>query len=181
MKKTINIDKETTGLWVRDEVLEVAIINSQNEVLFNERIKPTRRKKWNEAARVNGIYPEHLRACKTIKHYKAKIAEILQNADEIVGYNTCFDLEMLENSGLSLNLKQNVEIIDVMEMFAEYWGEWSDNFYSYKWQKLSKAAGWFGYKFKAHNALEDVKATKYIYEKLTEGCWREIEGYNTGG
>jgi len=82
------------------------------------------KKEMEWAARVNGIYPEHLRACKTIKHYKAKIAEILQNADEIVGYTTCFDLEMLENSGLSLNLKQNVEIIDVMEMFAEYWGEW---------------------------------------------------------
>lgn len=35
-----------------------------------------------------------------------------------------------------------------------------------KWQKLSTAASYYGYKFKAHDSLEDVRATLYVYKKL---------------
>ena len=39
-------------------------------------------------------------------------------------------------------------------------------FGDYKWQKLSTAASYYGYKFKAHDSLEDVRATLYVYKKL---------------
>ena len=39
---------------------------------------------------------------------------------------------------------------------------------NYKWQKLSKAAAYYGYKFKAHDSLEDVRATLYVYNKMQD-------------
>lgn len=43
---------------------------------------------------------------------------------------------------------------------------WNEYFGDYKWQKLSTAASYYGYKFKAHDSLEDVRATLYVYKKL---------------
>ena len=48
---------------------------------------------------------------------------------------------------------------DPMEMFMNHIG-------SYKYSKLEVAARHFGYTYKAHNALEDTKATLHIYKKL---------------
>jgi DNA polymerase-3 subunit epsilon len=52
--------------------------------------------------------------------------------------------------------------------FAEYYGEWNDYFQSFKWQKLSMCAYYFGYEFNAHDSLEDVKATLHCYNKINE-------------
>ena len=67
-----------------------------------------------------------------------------------------------------------------MEQFAEIYGEWSEWHQNYKWQKLTKAAEYFGYdwgrqKGKAHNSLADCFATLFVKEK-TEICqkkWQE--------
>ena len=54
----IVIDTEATGLhpgW--DELLQVAVIDGEGRVLFDQLIKPSRRKKWPDAQRVHGISP----------------------------------------------------------------------------------------------------------------------------
>lgn len=43
---------------------------------------------------------------------------------------------------------------------------------SYKWQSLTKCATYYGYEFKAHDSLEDVKATLYCYKKMEEDIER---------
>ena len=54
----IVIDTETTGFYPWwDELLQVAIIDGENRVLFDRLIKPSRRKKWPYAQRVHGISP----------------------------------------------------------------------------------------------------------------------------
>ena len=55
-----------------------------------------------------------------------------------------------------------------MLAFAEEYGEWNEYFGNYKWQKLSKAAAYYGYKFKPHDSLEDVRATLYVYNKMQD-------------
>lgn len=62
--------------------------------------------------------------------------------------------------------------IDPMIMFAEIYGEWNECRGSYKWQSLTKCATYYGYEFKAHDSLEDVKATLYCYKKMEEDIER---------
>ena len=62
--------------------------------------------------------------------------------------------------------------IDPMIMFAEIYGEWNERRGSYKWQSLTKCATYYGYEFKAHDSLEDVKATLYCYKKMEEDIER---------
>ena len=59
-----------------------------------------------------------------------------------------------------------------MIMFAEIYGEWNERRGSYKWQSLTKCATYYGYEFKAHDSLEDVKATLYCYKKMEEDIER---------
>ena len=48
---------------------------------------------------------------------------------------------------------------DPMEMFMDYMN-------SQRFLKLETAAKHFGYTYNAHNALEDTKATLYVYKAL---------------
>lgn len=167
MKKII-IDTETTGLLDNDELLQVSILSYDGDVLFNEYIKPTRKKKWTKAQTIHGISPEMVQDCKTFRHYKKQIQEIIDSADMIIGYNTYFDLSFLESKGIEI--PNSTTIYDVMEVFAEIYGEWNDYFESYKWQKLTTCARYYDYKWEqdAHNALGDCKATLFCYKKMTE-------------
>ena len=64
---------------------------------------------------------------------------------------------------------------DVMLEFAPIYGEWSSYHESYKWQKLTTCAKYYGYEFKAHDSLEDVKATLFCYKKMIEKEGKENE------
>ena len=50
---------------------------------------------------------------------------------------------------------------DPMHMYANYIG-------SDRWIKLSEATKSFGYSFNAHDSLEDVKATLFLYNKMKQ-------------
>lgn len=73
-------------------------------------------------------------------------------------------------NGMSIDVLGEVgnHTIDPMYDFAIVYGEYSEWYGTYKWQKLTTAAHYYGYEFNAHDSLEDIKATKFVYEKLQE-------------
>ena len=124
---------------------------------------------WDDARRVNGISPEMVQDAPRISEKIAEINEIMFQADTIIGYNTGFDLDFLRNNGLIFS--DNVKIIDVMPVFAEIYGEYSEYSGNYKWQKLTTAANYYDYDWssrpeEAHNSLADCYATLYVYNKI---------------
>lgn len=180
--KHLVIDTETTGLDPqRNELLQVSIIDSDGNALFDSYFKPCT-SSWKAAEKVNGITPEMVENAPTIEEKIAEINEIMWQADTIIGYNTQFDLNFLYNNGLILSDK--TEIIDTMQDFAEIYGEWSDYYECYKWQKLTTAAAYFGYDWSsrpagAHNSLADCYATLYVYQKIIE--YVPEDNLNEGG
>lgn len=183
----IVFDTETTGLNPeRDEIIQLSVIDGTGKVLFDEYIKPSRRKKWPEAQKVSGISPEMVKSCKTFRFFRKTIQDIFDSHKTIIAYNIGFDADFLRASGVDVFRKVSSGIKfntlfdelpeesktkdwrDVMIDFAEVYGEWSDYKNSYKWQKLSTAAAYYKFKFSAHNSLEDVKATLFVAQKLYE-------------
>lgn len=55
---------------------------------------------WPEAATVNGIWPEDVADCPPINRDADLTKRIIENADEIVGYNVEFDLGFLAALGI---------------------------------------------------------------------------------
>lgn len=164
------IDTETTGLYYYDdEILQISIIDDTGSILYHSYIKPIYSLKWDEATMVNGITPKMVENAPTIIEEMPNINSILYGVKKIIGYNIEFDLKFLLEWGLKL--PNTCEIIDVMEAFASVYGEYSEYFGEYKWQKLSICAAYFGYEWgddKAHDSLADCRATLYCYKKLRE-------------
>lgn len=167
---TIVIDVETTGLNNEvDELLQVSIINTKADVLYNSYIRPLFNFSWTEAQYVNSISPYMVKDSPTILTECAKINAILSDADVVIGYNTEFDLSFLSSVGCEI--KNKAKVIDVMKDFAEIYGEWSEYYDNYKWQKLSTCAEYYGYNWgddKAHDSLADCLATLYCYNKIND-------------
>lgn len=168
--KYIVLDTETTGLnAAEDEILQVSIIDNEGAVLFDSYIKPTQHTEWAEAERIHHITPEMVADAPTIAEVMPEINDILNRYDKIVGYNLKFDKAFLENNGAEF---LSTEYADVMKMFAQIYGEWNDQRGSYKWQKLTIAADYYGYDWsehkEAHNSLGDCYATLHVYKEINE-------------
>ena len=162
--KIIIFDTETTGIDPsKDEILELAIMNAFGDVLFNERIKPQNRKRWPNAEAVHGISPKDVQDCKTFAEYKNQIQGIFDNAEAIVGYNIDFDKKFISAAGIHFNSRYTV---DIMKQFADKRKIWDDRHGHNKWFKLEEAAKFYNYTFEAHHALDDTKATLFIFNKL---------------
>lgn len=160
LARTIVIDTETTGLGKDDEVISLAVIDGFGERIFYSLIMPTRRDSWPEAEAINGIGPEDVQGKPTMRELEPYLAPLLEQAELIIGYNTTFDLRMLRQSGLRF---KRVGVYDVMRELA-------DTYNDGRWMKLEEAAARFGFHHAgAHNALEDTKATLFLYWLLTGG------------
>ena len=117
--KYIIIDTETTGFhpYDGDELLQVSIIDTDGNVLFDEYFKPQHRTEWKEAEQVNGISPEMVADRPAISEKISEINAIIENSDTIIGYNTQFDIGFLKANGAIV--PDDIDTIDVMEDFAE--------------------------------------------------------------
>jgi len=186
--KYIVIDTETTGFhpYDGDELLQVSIIDTDGNVLFDEYFKPQHRTEWKEAEQVNGISPEMVADCPAISEKISEINAIIENSDTIIGYNTQFDISFLKANGAIV--PDDIDTIDVMEDFAEIYGERNSFRDGYKWQKLTTAADYYGYDWSqraetAHNSLGDCYATLFVYNKINSDTMiieRVIDGKRVG-
>lgn len=176
--KEIVIDTETTGLdTFEDELLQVSIIDTDGNVVFDSYFKPIRHNEWYEAQNVNHISPEMVADAPTIYEKAAEINAIISQADLVIGYNVGFDLMMLANNGV-ISIK-DIKSYDVMERFAKIYGEWSEWYQNYRWQSLARAAEYCGYDWsrqngKEHNSLADCFATLFVKQNM-ELCKKERE------
>ena len=175
--KTICLDTETTGVRPTvDEVLTLSIVGADGEVLLDRLFKPERTKEWPRASQINGIYPEDVEECDPIGDSVDEINAILAEADEIVGYNLSFDLDFLENAGITAR-PPHAKLIDVMPTFAQIYGDWNPRRRDYRWQKLTTAADFIGHEWTgaAHGSLADARATLAVHEWCEEiGRTRDV-------
>lgn len=154
--KLITIDIETTGLDIsKDEILQISIIDGNYNTLLNEYCKPEHITSWKEAEAVHGITPKMVEDKPHFQYYVNKVQELISSAERILVYNGLdFDLKMLEKYGIHIDYKKNYDLmLEVDKVYR-------------KWFKLVELAKHFGYEFKAHDSLEDTKATLYCYYKF---------------
>ena len=171
MSKTIYLDTETTGLNpALDDVLEIAIIDDDGNVLMDTLCAPVLNSSWEDAQDVHGITPEMVEDCPTLVSIMPAVVEILSQGDELVIYNSPFDLGFLCRAAT----KAGIDIPTIthhcaMRSFAEARGEWNHSYGNYKWHRLAAAAyvnhKWTG---EVHRALADAQACRSVWHWLRD-------------
>ena len=177
--RIVVFDTETTGIiFERDRIIEIGAValeagtetrsfNCLVRLPGNELLPPF-------ITELTGITDRQLQE-EGVEQAKAveSFCCLLEGAGRslLVAYNAQFDLNFLEQWGIQTTGKKQY---DVMMAFAREYGEWNDFFCDYKWQKLGTAAAYYGYHFRAHDSLEDVRATLYIFEQMQHSNKREL-------
>lgn len=157
-KDFLVLDTETTGLD-QAEIVQIAIIDSNCNVLLNTLVKPVRPIPA-DATRIHGITDEQCKDAPSWLDLAPKIKTILEGKLLVV-YNATYDRKMFhqtaERHGLpKTEWKEICEWHCAMNAFSEFYGEWNDYHGNYRWQKLSVAARHVGAAVdNAHDALGD--------------------------
>jgi DNA polymerase-3 subunit epsilon len=165
MKHYVYVDTETTGLKADDELLSVSVLDDNQTCLFHSLIKPETKTEWTEAMKINGISPAMVKNAPCFSDIKEFLRDLFRDKD-VVAYNMAFDSRFLDDTlsgASSLNC--------CMEAYAEYIGEPDTKHGNvWKWHKLINATEHCDpdFKFKAHDSLEDCKATRVVWHYLLE-------------
>ncbi|MBV7296834.1 3'-5' exonuclease [Enterovibrio paralichthyis] len=166
------IDTETTGLTERDEICEIAAIDSNGAVFLNTLIKPIDAIPV-EVIDIHGITNEAVADAPTWEQLHADIQELISGRLLAV-YNADFDLRMMEQSALFSGrvFPMPLTVSCVMKAYARYVGEWCERRKNYRWHKLTAAAEQMGVTIDGmpHRALFDCL--------LTLGLLRKMAGYD---
>ena len=161
------LDTETTGLDYDDEAVSIGIVARDGRVLLNTLLcheKPSN----PLALAVHGVTWEMTRAAPRIAEIYETLVDLLGGAP-VTGYNAGFDHRIihqtLDRYGLySIHWSYSS---DVMQKFAEFYGEWSDHHQSYTWKKLTFAASFLGLSVAgAHGAVADALMTLRVVEAM---------------
>lgn len=153
----IILDTETTDL--DGEIIELAIINMRGEVLFNKRFKPVSEIAAGASA-VHGMTAEMLADESDFIQYDMTLRFLLYHASKVVIYNSSFDVSRLKSTCHLHNMEPfKFKAVCAMEMYAQWYGDWSNYFESYKWQPLGGGD---------HSALGDCLATLEAIQTMAD-------------
>jgi len=162
------LDTETTGLDDHSQAVEIAVISLDGTVLLDTLVKPTIVVSRG-ARQVHGIGSDELVDAPEFNQVLPELERVLRGR-VIVGYNFHYDWQILNASayahGLDLDEIRPAEHYCVMELYAQYWGEWDEYHGNYRWQRLTDAARQQGVSLPEgmapHRAEADAELTRRV-------------------
>lgn len=165
----IVLDTETTGLNYKDEIIDIAIVSRYGAVIFDSLIKPTCDISEG-AAKIHGITKDLVKDAPTFPQIYSDLVSALENKKVII-YNKNFDTNKIEDMCELYELPEiNYEAECAMQQYAKYYGEWSEYWENFKWQKLEGGN---------HRARGDALATFNLLKKMAKPLkcdifWQQI-------
>jgi DNA polymerase-3 subunit epsilon len=163
-QKPLFLDTETTGLGYSDEAIQLAIVDSDKNIIVNTYLKPSVRIS-NEAYDIHGISGFMVAYSPTLNDFIDELNALLSDRDLYI-YNADFDIRILKQSNKLFN-PTNLKSYCLMHQFADIYNEYSDNFWGNRWQKLTTACNYYNIELNnAHDALADVLASVDLYNAM---------------
>ena len=167
-KKPVFLDTETTGLGHRDEVIDIAVVGFDGEILLKSLVRPIRPIPA-DATSVHGITNKMVENAPEFGEIWTSLESAITG--KLVGiYNKDYDLRIIkQSSGLNAfnPFLATAGSFCIIEMFARYYGQWDDYHQSYTWQKLSKAGMFLGITIpNTHRAVDDALLARQVLLKM---------------
>lgn len=163
------LDTETTGLDNGSEIIEIAVLGRDGNVILNRRVKPMGRVPASATA-IHGITLDMLKDAKLWIEIKPLVIDAIRGKDVII-YNAKYDRHMMHSTDEAAYLnKTDYHAIAtfhcMMLWYADFRGNWNEYRQSNSWHKLTVACQQQGIEVKdAHGALGDCKMTLALLNK----------------
>jgi len=162
-KQPVYLDTETTGLGQNAEIIEIAVIDHAGQPLFQSLVRPSQPIPADAAA-IHGIRNEDVRDAQPWPVVWSRLKPLISGRP-IAAYNAEFDLRMMKQSMLRyrLNWRETFSAIDIMQIFAEYRGEWDASRAAYRFFSLEEAGRFLGIPLpNSHRALDDALLARAV-------------------
>ena len=169
------LDSETTGLGSSDQVIEIAVVDLQGNVLIDERIRPSVPIEPS-AEEVHGISLASLQNALQWPDIAGRLKEVLVGK-RVVIYNRKFDCGVLCQTAEAFSDQaawiQDLEIVCAMAMAAETFGPTN----RYGTISLTNAVAAAGLQFQgdAHSAVGDALTTAALYQNMIKRLGRRAK------
>ncbi len=135
------LDTETTGLGEKDEICELAIIDTDGSVLLETYVKPTISIPAS-ATHLHGIKDADVANALGFAEVWPTQLMILHGRAVVI-YNAEYDTRMFYQSAAARCMPAfdlPFRSYCAMDLYAKFYGEWNERRLSYAWQSLTKAA-----------------------------------------
>jgi DNA polymerase III subunit epsilon len=164
LTRPLFLDSETTGLGVDDEIIEIAILDHESRVVYEQLVKPNK-KIPADATRLHGITNDHVHMAPSWDEVWPVIVKIIQN--RYVGtYNVDFDLRMIRQTNAihQVNWQNSNKFFCVMKLYAEFFPYGGG-----RYQKLEDAGRQCGITLpNSHRAKDDTLLAIKVFEKIAK-------------
>ena len=159
--KPIFLDTETTGTGQTDRIIQVGIVDTHGETLFQSLVNPGMPIPAESSA-VNGITDEMVKNAPVWTQIWPDVEAILRG--RVIGiYNADFDLRLVRQTNKAYGLPMSIETNQafcVMKLFAAFYGEWNARNNGFKSQKLEFAGRLLNIPIpNSHDAVDDARLT----------------------
>jgi DNA polymerase-3 subunit epsilon len=158
----VYVDTETTGLGRDAEIVEIAIVDHEGNVVMDQLFKP-QNPIPEEAIRVHHISNEMVANKPKWGIYWPTIRGIFFGKT-ICMYNSDYDLRLILQSNQRYGIKrERLNTFCVMKLYAQFRGEWDNRRGRYRWFRLEEAGAQAGIQIpNSHRASDDTLLTRAL-------------------
>lgn len=163
----VYLDTETTGLEETDEIIELAIVDSQGTVVFSSFIKPSRPIP-EESIRIHNITNEMVANAPTWPEAWPEIEEIL-HGKPIGMYNAQFDVRMIEQTMhlYQMPIVEKFNAFDILKIYSDFRGVWDHRRRAMRRFRLESAGQDLGITIpNSHRAADDTLLTRAVFHTI---------------
>lgn len=158
------LDTETTGVHETAEIVEIALLDHAGRVLLESLVKP-QRPIPAEATLIHGIDNAAVQSAPTWAEVWPTVVPLM--AGRKIGiYNADYDLRLLRQSHQLAGLPwqpPGPSTFCIMQLYAQYFGDWNRARNSFRWQSLEAAGQQCGLTLpNAHRAQADAQLARAL-------------------
>jgi DNA polymerase III subunit epsilon len=162
------LDTETTGVRSTAEIIEICLVDHTGEILFDSLVQP-RLPIPPAATMVHGISNAMVATAPTWVDLWPQVQAILEK--RTVGiYNADFDLRLLRQTHQQYRMLWSPPQFDpfcIMQLYAQFYGDWDIHRNTWRWQSLEKAGQRFNIAlFNSHRAKDDALLALALLQQI---------------
>lgn len=161
------VDVETTGFnGQRDRIVQIGIVNANGDALLDMLVNPG---VPIPNSHIHGITDAMVKDAPKFSDVHPYLIQQL-NKKTVLAYNWAFDGSFIRGNSQQFGLlpPPGMKGACIMELFAQFYGEWNARYKSYRWQKLATAAAHFDVTVdgRAHSALADAQMARLVLKGM---------------